>query len=135
MPEKNKKFSYPKSERLKKNKIILDVVRKGKAIKAFPFYVRWKVYEQGFFDSPLKITFTVSKKKFKRAVDRNRIKRLMREAYRLNKEILLSSLDTKRKNIAVIVSYVDTQKTDFFSVNSAIVKIFKRMADEISGKS
>ena len=78
-------FSLPKSERLYKKKDIQELFDKGSSFYLYPFRIFvQKQSEQNIHQ----VLFSVSKKNFKKAVDRNRIKRRMREAYRLNKGAL-----------------------------------------------
>jgi len=78
-----KPYSLGKSERLKSRKQIDQLFEKGKKITLFPFRI---LYQQEAVGGILKAGFTVSSKNFPRAVDRNRIKRLMRESYRIQKK-------------------------------------------------
>ncbi len=87
-------FTYSKQEKLKKRKLIKILFEKGKASTVYPLRVIYlKNEHSGKY--PVQASVSVSKRNFKRAVDRNRIKRLMREAYRLNKHILYNNLDEK----------------------------------------
>jgi len=81
----NKPYSLGKSERLKSRKQIDALFGEGKKITVFPFRLLYRL-EPGL--GAIKAGFTVSSKIFPRAVDRNRIKRLTREAYRLQKKEL-----------------------------------------------
>ena len=78
-------FTLSKNERLKKRKSIELLFDKGKAIKYPAIIMIHRTAEEG---EGLKAMFTVSKRNYKRAHDRNRIKRLMREAYRLQRHLL-----------------------------------------------
>ena len=78
------RYTLGKEERLKSRKLIDQLFKEGKSFSSFPFRVVWK-YLPSASDSFLKAGFTVSTKHFKKAVDRNRIRRLMKEAYRLQK--------------------------------------------------
>jgi ribonuclease P protein component len=80
-----KPYSLGKSERLKSRKQIDALFEKGKKLSLFPFRLMYRA-EPGMGE--IKAGFTVSSKNFPRAVDRNRIKRLCREAYRLQKKEL-----------------------------------------------
>jgi ribonuclease P protein component len=79
-------YSFSKSEHLKSNKTIASLFEQGTSFVNFPLRVVWMPVKSSP-DSlmPLQVAFSVSKKSFKRAVDRNRIRRLLREAYRLQK--------------------------------------------------
>jgi len=96
------RFTLPKQERLCSRKIIESVFEGKKVIHLFPFSI---YYQFCSLPSPasIQIAFAVSKKNFKRAVDRNKVKRLMREAYRLNKELLTPH--SFEKQIALVSVY------------------------------
>jgi ribonuclease P protein component len=77
----------------------------------------------------LQAGFTVSARNFKKAVDRNRIKRLMREAYRLQKNPLREHLQESRKSIAVFFVYTGNELPQydvvFEKINAALQKLEK----------
>ncbi len=80
--------TFKKEERLHEKKLIGTLFKEGKSFYKFPFkVVYFKMEEAKAY--PAKVLISVSKHNFKRAVDRNRIKRLIREAYRKNKFLLL----------------------------------------------
>lgn len=83
--KRDKSYSLGKSERLKSRKQIDQVFKTGEKITLFPFRLLYNI-QPG--TGSLKAGFTVSSKNFPRAVDRNRIKRLCREGYRLQKKEL-----------------------------------------------
>jgi ribonuclease P protein component len=87
--------TFNKEERLKSRKLIQQLFAEGKSLNAFPIRL---LYLPSDHDSPYRIQagVTVSKRNFKKAVQRNRIKRLLREAYRKNKEIVYASENTKK---------------------------------------
>ena len=86
MLESKKLYTLGKNERLKSRKLIEQLFKKGISFSIFPLRV---VYLQtGYNADAIKVGFTVSTKYFKKAVDRNRIKRQMKEAYRLQKKEL-----------------------------------------------
>ncbi len=69
------------------------------------------------------VAFTVSKSKFKHAVDRNRIKRLMREAYRTNKHSFLEKLQQENKTVALMFIYKKNKIESIDVVEKAVVKV------------
>ncbi len=87
-------FTYKKQEKLKSKKLIKLLFEEGKKTSVFPIML---LYLQVEHDSNYLVQagVTVSKKNFKSAVDRNRIKRLLRETYRLNKPFLYEKLENK----------------------------------------
>ena len=86
-------FTYSKAEKLKSKTTIDLLFSKGKSVSKYPLRL---VYLEGDFgdDLPIKIGVSVSKKHFKKAVDRNYFKRVLRETYRLNKHLLWDNLTT-----------------------------------------
>lgn len=97
----NKLYSFPKKEKLT-SKIIIDrLFKDGQSRFKYPFRVLFlsdEVYSEPF----PQLVISVSKRNFKHAVDRNRIKRLIREAYRLQKEELLSLFPFKPSYVAIL---------------------------------
>ncbi|MBP2831123.1 ribonuclease P protein component [Aquimarina sp. U1-2] len=81
------KATFNKKERLKTNKIIEQLFSDGKSIAKYPVRL---VYTKTYFEDeiPIKAAVSVSKRNFKKAVDRNRIKRILRESYRKNKYLV-----------------------------------------------
>ncbi len=87
-------FTYKKQEKLKSKKLIKLLFENGKKITSFPIMLLYLKTEHDS-DYLIQAGVTVSKKNFKNAVDRNRIKRLLRETYRLNKPFLYEKLENK----------------------------------------
>jgi len=87
--------TFNKEEKLKKKTLIAELFAGGKSISVFPLKM---IYLETDHDSAYKIQagVSVSKRNFKKAVQRNRIKRLMRESYRKNKFLIYNSQDTKK---------------------------------------
>jgi ribonuclease P protein component len=122
-----------KNERLHSKKLIKELFDKGSSFFLYPFKVM--VMEINF-DVPEtnQVLFSVSKKKLKKAVDRNLIKRRMRESYRLNKQIL-SGLD--KGNIIIGLIYVSSEIATFQVIEKKIKKILttikeKPLSDKIN---
>lgn len=124
---KSSKYSFAKTERITSRDKIFRLFQSGKPIKAYPIYAKFIVVDTQEADS--QILISVSKKKFKKAVDRNRIKRLIREAYRLNKEILISELQEKKIKIAIVISFSLTELPDFKVINKSVVKLLKKITE------
>lgn len=122
------KFTFPKKEKLKSQKLIEKLFLEGKAVNAFPLRV---LYLQTDFDDGAKIKtgVSVSKRNFKKAVDRNRIKRLLREAYRLNKPEYFNNITT---SYAFMILYLGKDDTNFDTVNSKMKIVFKTFLEKIS---
>ena len=115
-------FSYPKAEKLKSKKIIDLLFSEGKSVSKYPLrlvYIKHDFEE----DIPLKIGVSVSKKYFKKAVDRNYYKRLLRECYRLNKQLLVENLDAK---YCCMFFYQTNDKLSYSEINEKTIQLFEK---------
>lgn len=123
--ETKQRYTFKKVERLKSRKLIEQLFKEGKSFSAFPFRVIWLFTENR--ETPLQTGFTVSSRHFKRAVDRNRIKRLMREAYRLQKNDLLQVLIQQPKQLAVFIIYNGNELPEYEMVFEKTGSLLKRL--------
>jgi ribonuclease P protein component len=114
-------FSFPKSERLYKKKDIQELFDKGSSFYLYPFRV---FIQKQAGQNTNQVLFSVSKKNFKKAVDRNLIKRRMREAYRLNKASLP---ETFKLQMAYIYTAKDILLFDKF--RDKMIATFKRIGE------
>ncbi|MCG8409709.1 MAG: ribonuclease P protein component [Bacteroidales bacterium] len=127
------KKTLGKEERLKSKKLIDDLFRDGQILNNSPFRILYKVCDNNSdFEFPAKIAVSVSKKKFKRAVDRNRIKRKMREAYRNNKTDLYNFLDQKGKRLYFFVIYMDKNDLDYTDIEKKMKNSVKKLITQLS---
>jgi len=122
------KQTFNKNERLKSDKRIEFLFKSGNAIKAFPFKALYYA-EETPRDWPLRLAVSVPKRSFKKAVDRNRIKRLMREAWRVNNVQLKESLSASSKSMDVFLLYTGKKLPEFDEVESKINEILKRLSE------
>jgi ribonuclease P protein component len=120
-----KRFGLPKTARLKSRRQIDDLFAGGKSFSVFPIRVTYRF--TGSAEGSLQIGVTASKRYFKKAVDRNRIKRLLREAYRLQKEELQMQLRAAGKNVAVFFLFTDKSLPTFDVLKSAMAKCLKKL--------
>lgn len=114
---------FPKIERLKSRTAFAKLFSDGQSAKHYPLRMVYVPWESDSANG-LQAGFSVSKKRFKRAVDRNRIKRHMREAYRLNR-LQLPELNQK---LAVLFIYIHHQKSTFAEVEAAIKLCLNHLA-------
>ena len=123
MPQR---FAFPKTERLKSRRQIDDLFSKGKAISVSPIRVIYQ-FSLAAEKAGLQIGVTASKKNFKKAVDLNRIKRLLREAYRLQKEGLVLQVKATQKSGNIFFIYTDKTLADFETIKKAMAKCLQRL--------
>ena len=118
--------TFNKAERLRSRKLIEQVLRDGKYVSAGSLRMKWLATELDS-SSPAQIAITVSKKKFKRAVDRNRIKRLHREVYRKNKALLYKTLQDHKKQLALLLIYYGNEMPVYDQVNKDLTLILQKL--------
>ncbi|WP_419241788.1 ribonuclease P protein component [Cardinium endosymbiont of Nabis limbatus] len=129
------KNRLPKCNRLANRKHIQMLFRQGKILKLHPCTVFYLLQKKELLLSN-KVLFSASKRNFPSAVQRNKVKRLLREAYRINKYILDDALDTTRSKFVFLIGYVYTGKEEeihYSIVNRAVIRSlqhFSALLDE-----
>lgn len=121
--------TFKKEERLYEKKIISELFKKGNIFYLPSFKVLWMPAE---FESryPVKIMISVPSRNFKKAVDRNKLKRIFREAYRQNKYILYDNLTNSPKKIAFMLLYTEKKIISFKEAEDKIILILQRLAND-----
>lgn len=122
--------TFPKSEHLCGEIRITRLFTEGKAFIAYPLRVIYLVVPKKDAE-PASVMVSVPKKRFKRAVKRNRLKRLMREAYRLNKHQLIEKLNDKEMQIHVAFNYVSDDELDFATIEKKMKLALQKIIDKI----
>lgn len=125
----NKRFTLSKEERLSWKRYIDLLFEKGQSFVAFPLRVVYlPVEKEGL--APVSMMVSVSKKKFKRAVKRNLVKRQVREAYRVRKYDLIDSLLEKNRCMLVAFLYLDKEIHPFTDMEKAMTKAIRILCDK-----
>ena len=125
------KFTLGKQERLKSRKLIGRLYAEGNSVKAFPLRM---MYLQTLHTSnfPAQVGVSVAKRNFKKAPDRNRLKRLMRETYRLQKGIVYDNLENP---YVFMISYIGREEMPYEELFSKMNKLLTLFIEEVKNKS
>ena len=127
--ELSKKFTLGKNERLKSRKRIEEIFQKGKKISVPPFRA---LYMKNDAIAALQFSAGVSSRNFKKAVDRNRIKRLMREAWRVQKNNLKLITEDKASSLFVFITYNGKELPDYKEVHDKMGKLIGVLTEQLS---
>jgi ribonuclease P protein component len=119
-----------KKGKLKSKKLIEQLFVEGQSVSAYPLRL---VYIQSSFndDTAVKTGVSVSKRNFKKAVDRNRIKRLLRESYRLHKTTYFNNITTQ---YAFMILYIGNDKPTLNQIETRMNLLFKKFNEAVSIK-
>ena len=127
-----KEAGFGKAEKLKSRKVVEELFARGKSLNVFPIRISYKFLPLPAGEKTvLQVGVSVSKRNFKRAVDRNHIKRLLRETYRLQKRELIEILKEQGKIGYVFFIYTDKQMPQYpivFDTMSKCLEVLKRKA-------
>ena len=123
-------YTFRKEERLCSKILIKKLFDQGAAVSIAPFRTLWM--ETTFEASvPLQIVISVPKRRFKKAVDRNRIKRHIREAYRLNKADLWDGLSGQKKQCVILFIYTHNNRYLFKELEPKIILTLQQIKNKI----
>ena len=126
------KYSFPKEQRLKSRKQIGQLFAEGKQFSVFPFKVFWLPVNKA---ETLQVAVAVSSRNFKKATDRNRIKRLMREAWRLQKNELDNIVLKKELPFSVFILYTGKELPGYNLIAEKMLQLMERLIKICNGAS
>jgi ribonuclease P protein component len=128
-----KLFKFGKEERLSHKNQIDSLFNEGRTFNTGPFKVIYRLNDASCAE--VKILVAVAKKKFKKAVDRNKVRRLIREAYRLNKHLLIESVNTSTLSLHIGFIYID-DKADisFMEIEKQMIGCLEKIRKIVSGR-
>ncbi len=119
--------TFRKEEKLCSLKLMGDIFLSGNSFLCYPLRVVWKKLDSVSAQYPAQIAFSVPKRQFKRAVDRNRIKRLLRESYRLQKSGLYEFLNQNNTRIALSMVYIAKEELPYAKIYPAVTKVLGKL--------
>lgn len=127
-------FRFTKEERLCSRKLIAEVYKSGSSLLLYPLLFKYLPAQNLNEKVKAAIVFVVAKKKVPLAVNRNLIKRQMREAYRLQKPKFYQELINKNLSVYLFVSFVGKNAINYEQIERAMrngcMKMVKSFSDE-----
>lgn len=121
-------FTYPKTERLKSKTTIGLLFSEGKSVSKYPLRLVFRQAEANS-DQKIQMGVSVSKKYFKKAVDRNYFKRVLRETYRLNKHLLWDNLED---SYSFMFFYQSKDRLSYEEINTKTIQLFEKFLQQIN---
>ncbi len=112
--------TFSRSERLKSRKAIAEIFDSGELAKAYPILLRYRLVPRT--EAAAQMAFTVPKRSFRKAAHRNRIKRRVREAYRLSKHLIAVPED---KCLQGMMIYTGRSEESYYKIEKAVNKIIQ----------
>ena len=119
-------YTFRKEEKLCSQKIIGEIFLSGASFLCYPLKVVWK-FEEIPVSYPAQVVFSIPKRLFKKAHDRNLLKRQLREIYRMRKHELYFHLESQNKKIAMMFVYIAKEQLEFSQIEAAMSKIIIRL--------
>jgi len=123
--------TFQKTERLKSKMVFSDLISAGHSAKKYPFVLIWKKVDTEQ-DCPIRIAFSVSKKRFPLAVDRNELKRKISELFRLNKAKWHSQLND---NYAALLIFTSKEKMNSAELETKLIQVFEHFISEVESSN
>ncbi len=126
-------YTFKKEERLCNKKLIDELFHKGSSFLCYPFKASWLLVDDASQTVPTQLLISVSKRRYKHAVDRNQVKRRLREAYRLNKQQhLYELLAVANKKIILSIGYIGKQIESYELFDKKMLKLLKQLSEELA---
>jgi len=122
--------SFGKAYSLCSKKLIDEIFESGDTVKSYPLIAKYKKVELKS-DTSFQMVISAPKRTFKNAFQRNRIKRLCKEAIRMNKQILEEPLNNKNLKLGICLIYSAKEELAIELLNRKTQKLFNKIIDDL----
>lgn len=124
--------TFKREERLKSRKVIQAMFnRQGQSFSQYPLRLVWMPMEERRSDSPLQFAVSVPKRRFKKAVTRNRLRRQIKETYRLQKPNLYQALEGQDQQYAFMIIYAGQEMLPYAQIEKAMQHTIRRFLKKV----
>jgi ribonuclease P protein component len=127
--------TFRKEEKLCSQKLMGDLFLTGNSFLSYPLRVVWKLCDQLPSNSPAQSGFSVPKKNFRHAVDRNTLKRRIRESFRLHKTVLYDQLAQSDHRLVLMFVYIAKEELPYVKIEPSVVKAIKKIMGQLTDSS
>lgn len=124
------RHTFPKNEKLTSKKVFEQLFSSGKSMAAYPYRFVW-VRNNILQKSQAKIGISVPKRLFSKAVDRNKLKRRIRESYRKNKKLLYLTLEAYKISVSLLVIYTAKEELSYSDLDKKMILSLPKLAEKI----
>ena len=124
-------LKFPNSEHLKSRKTIGELFQSGMSIKVFPLRFQFSIRKMEIDEEYMNIGFVVAKKHHKLAVNRNRIKRQIRESFRLNRKILHKKLIEKNLHLDMMIIFINPNISSYQHIDKTMIKGIQKLCEKL----
>lgn len=127
-------YQFSRTEKLKSRKVIEGLFRQDRrrSVGQYPLRLVWAPVDEKRGDTPVQFTVSVPKRRYKTAVQRNRLRRQVREAWRLHKHYLYESLSDDTTQYAWMVIYTGETAMAYTVIESAMKKLIRKFLNALS---
>ena len=125
--------TFPKCEHLCSEKLLDELFHQGRRAMVYPLSIHWMYVPAGTLPQNVQaqVLIATSKKKFRHAVDRNRVKRLMRECYRLHKSTVTELLQKRHYTMVIGINYIHNEIFDYQHLYHKFDKLTSILIEDI----
>jgi len=131
-PTPLQRYKLPRNKILRSQKAITGLFQPGFFVSSYPLRINYQFINRQAGDAEVLVLFSVSKRRFKKATQRNRIKRLMREVYRLNQQQLQALDIPQDRQLTMALIYNGHELLTFQVIKSAFLLCIQKMERKIN---